>query len=298
MKQNPDKFFAAIEAGGTKFVIAIGNTDEIKRKISIPTRDPDTTWREVLAFLDQTYSEMPFSAIAMASFGPLDLNQNSVNYGRLTNTPKVDWQDAHMLSPLRSFNLPIALETDVNAAALGEALLGQGRGKNTVAYVTVGTGIGAGIVKEGQILNGTTHPEIGHIPVPQDINIDPFSGICPFHKNCLEGLASGKAIHARWGSNLADLEQDHPAYNIQAQYLGYLCSVLMLCFSPDKILLGGGVMQSESLLEKSRDSCFNYLNGYPKKENLEQIIKRPAHEGSSALLGGLFLADRLIKSTR
>ncbi|MFX4227602.1 MAG: ROK family protein [Porticoccaceae bacterium] len=298
MKKNSDKLFAAIEAGGTKFVIAIGNTNEIKRKISIPTRDPDTTWRDALGFLKQTYLEMPFSAIAMASFGPLDLNEKSQNYGRLTNTPKAGWQDAHMLAPLRSFNLPIALETDVSAAALGEALLGQGRDKNTVAYVTVGTGIGAGIVRDGQILNGATHPEIGHIPLPQDINSDPFPGICPFHKNCLEGLASGKAIHARWSSNLNDLEQDHPAYAIQAQYLGYLCSVLMLCFSPDKILLGGGVMQSKSLLEKSRDSCFNYLNGYPKKESLEQIIERPAHEGTSALIGGFILADRLIKSTR
>lgn len=298
MKLNPDKIFAAIEAGGTKFVIAIGNTDEIKRKISIPTRDPDTTWREVLGFLNQTYTELPFSAIAMASFGPLDLNRNSVNYGRLTNTPKVGWQDAHMLAPLRSLNLPIALETDVNAAALGEALLGQGREQSTVAYVTVGTGIGAGIVKEGQILNGTTHPEIGHIPVPQDLNSDPFSGICPFHKNCLEGLASGKAIHARWDSNLNELEQDHPAYAIQARYLGYLCSSLMLCFSPDRILLGGGVMQSDSLLEKTRESCRAYLNGYPKRENLEQIIQRPAHEGTSALIGGFLLASRIMESTR
>lgn len=294
LKKNPDKSFAAIEAGGTKFVVAIGNTNQIKRKISIPTRDPDTTWREVLAFLNHAYNEIPFSAIAMASFGPLELNASSVNYGQLTNTPKVGWQGVEMLAPLKQFNLPIALETDVNAAALGEAQLGKGQDKDTLVYVTVGTGIGAGIVRNGQILNGISHPEIGHIPVPQDTNRDAFAGICPFHKNCLEGLASGQAIHARWGSSLNDLEQGHPAYAIQAQYLGYLCSVLMLCFAPDKILLGGGVMQSASLLEKSRDYCFNYLNGYPKREYLGQIIERPAHKETSAILGGFVLASRLI----
>ena len=284
--------FAAIEAGGTKFVVAAGNSQRIQNRVSIPTRDPKTTWSEVLSFLNQANTETPFSAIGLASFGPLELNPQSSNYGELGNTPKIEWQGENMLAPLRQFNVPISLETDVNAAALGEAMLGNGRGQNTIAYVTVGTGIGVGIVQAGQVFHGRSHLEMGHIPIPQDREKDPFPGICPYHKNCLEGLASGKAIHARWDSDLRELPNEHPAYDLQAQYLGYLCSTLILGYAPGRILLGGGVMQSERLLQKTRESCSAYLNGYPKAHNLESIIERPANEGSSALLGGFILANQ------
>lgn len=288
--QKTEMNFAAIEAGGTKFVVATGNTQKIQHKVSIPTRDPKTTWSEVLDFLEKASAETPFSAIGLASFGPLELNPQSASYGELGNTPKTEWQGTNMLEPLRQFNVPVSLETDVNAAALGEAMLGNGRSHNTVAYATVGTGIGVGIVQGGNVFHGSFHLEMGHMPVPKDSEQDPFPGICPYHKNCLEGLASGKAIHARWGSDLRGLANEHPAYDIQAQYLGYLCSTLILGYAPDKILLGGGVMQSDYLLQKTRESCSGYLNGYPRAQNLEEVIERPAHDGASALLGGFILA--------
>ncbi len=292
MMQETEMNFAAIEAGGTKFVVATGNAQRIQNRVIVPTRDPKKTWSEVLSFLNQSHAETPFSGIGLASFGPLELNPESASYGALGNTPKTEWRGVNMLEPLKRLDVPVALETDVNAAALGETMFGSGDNQHTVVYVTVGTGIGVGIVQAGRVFHGCSHMEMGHIPVPQDHEKDPFPGICPYHKNCLEGLASGKAIHARWGSDLRDLATGHAAYNLQAQYLGYLCSSLILGYAPNKIILGGGVMQSELLLQKTRESCSAYLNGYPKAYNLESIIERPAHEGISALLGGFILADQ------
>jgi len=294
LMQESEMNFAAIEAGGTKFVVATGNSQRIQNKVSIPTRDPNTTWTEVLNFLNQANSETPFSAIGLASFGPLELNPETPNYGAMGNTPKTNWQGVNMLEPLKQFDVPVSLETDVNAAALGETMLGNGKDQNTVVYVTVGTGIGVGIVQAGQVFHGSSHLELGHIPIPQDHEKDPFPGICPYHNNCLEGLASGKAIHARWGSDLRDLATEHAAYDLQAQYLGYLCSALILGYAPDKILLGGGVMHSEYLLQKVRQFCCSYLNSYPRAYNLKNIIGRPAHEGASALYGGFILACHAI----
>jgi fructokinase len=292
LMQDSNKVFAAIEAGGTKFVVAIGNHNKVTRKATFPTRDPKKTWGEVLDFLTQAYSDTPFSAISLASFGPLELNRNSSTYGQIGSTPKIEWQGTDMLAPLRQFNVPLCLETDVNASALGEATLGNGANHNMVAYVTVGTGIGVGIVMEGRILGGNAHLEIGHIPIPHDPVQDPFPGTCPFHKNCLEGLASGTALYARWGRQLSELGLDHPAYELEAKYLGHLCSFLVLGYAPDKIILGGGVMESDYLLDKTRQYCANYLNNYPKTLDVEKLIDPPAYRGDSALLGGFVLANQ------
>ena len=204
-----------------------------------------------------------------------------------------------MRAPFRAL-APVAIDTDVNMAALGEALTGRGANRRVVAYATIGTGIGVGVTVDGRIYQGRTHPEIGHIPVRLHAE-ERYAGACPYHGNCLEGLASGPALHARWGENWNELPANHPAYRMEADYIAQLCSSLIFSFSPDVIVLGGGVMKNTALLPKIRDGIFGRLNGYVAhlrtRKTLDACVVAPAHPGLSATFGAFAMAEALVRGS-
>src|SRR6202789_4188179 len=249
MRDQP-RFFGAVEAGGTKFVVAIGNDrGEILAQERFPTADPRSTLANMHAFLRQQAPAFgTLAAIGLASFGPVELDKDCARYGFIARTPKAGWSGTDMLAGLaREFRCPIGFDTDVNAAALAEHRWGAARDVGNLVYLTVGTGIGGGVIVDGVPLHGLLHPEIGHIHPrrhPLDVN---FAGVCPFHGDCLEGLASGPAILARCGADLPHLDAAHPQCEIQADYLGQLCAQLVLTLSPQRIVMGGGVMTQTRL---------------------------------------------------
>lgn len=238
---------AAIEAGGTKFVCGIGDAAGSRLTRTIATRDPDSTLADVANFLAEVAGEhRPITAIGIGSFGPLDLDRTSPTYGHIAATPKPGWAGTDMPGFLAArFGVPVSIDTDVNAAALAEAALS---GVRRLAYVTVGTGIGVGFARIGETETGFGHGD--------------FAGICPFHGDCLEGLANGPAIKAAWGQSLEGLPPDHPAWEVEASYLGQLCRTLILTTMPERIVLGGGVMAQERLLPLVRVATERQLNGY------------------------------------
>lgn len=251
----------AIEAGGTKFVCGIGDATGSREQAVIPTGDVATTMTAVSAFFATAIERHgPVRAFGIGSFGPLELDPVSPAFGRITTTPKAGWRDADMPARLRDrFGLPVAIDTDVNAAALAEARLHR---VSRLAYVTIGTGIGVGLVAAGVTQKGFGHPEAGHIPVRRHAQNRGFEGVCPFHGDCLEGVASGPAIKAAWSGSLADLPADHPAWAVEADYIGQLCASLILMHAPDRIVLGGGVMQQAALFPLIRAATLGILGGY------------------------------------
>lgn len=293
--------YAAIEAGGTKFVCALGTADgTLLERTRFPTRDPGDTLAEARAFFDAASQRIGRPhALGIASFGPLGLDPRREDYGRLLRTPKLAWRDADLLAPFASMGIPIALDTDVNAAALAEATLGAGHDADghvvdSLVYVTVGTGIGGGVVVHGRTLRGLMHPEIGHLrprPHPADAG---FAGVCPHHGDCFEGLASGPAIETRLGHDLQAAVPEHPIWDIQADYLGQLCAQLTLALSPQRIVLGGGVMQQARLFPMVRKNTQSWLAGYLARTELdtgiETYIVPPALGEDSGIVGGLLLA--------
>ena len=244
-------YYGALEAGGTKMVLAVmdeeGNTVS---RISVPTRTPDETMPAMLDY----YRGFSLAALGIGCFGPLDLNPASETYGSITMTPKLPWRDYPILSVFeKELSIPAAIDTDVNGAALAEAELGAARGTSVSLYVTVGTGIGGGLIMNGKPVHGLMHPEIGHIsvvPAPEDPSPD---GFCPYHAHCLEGLAAGPAIEKRWGQSAKELPPDHPAWDLESGYLAQLCAAALLSFSPERIILGGGVMQQKFLFDSIRE---------------------------------------------
>lgn len=287
--------YGAVEAGGTKFVCMVARgPGEILARTRIPTTSPEATLAAVLDFFSaQTRQHGKLSGIGLASFGPVDLREDSATHGQLLATPKPQWSYTDLLTPLRErFGCPVAIDTDVNAAALAEARIGAGRGCDTLVYVTVGTGIGGGIFTAGRTHKGRLHPELGHLRVLRHPDDNSFAGICPFHGDCLEGLASGAAIRARYGKSLDALPPDHPAFAQVACYLGQLTATLILSLAPDRILLGGGVMQQQSLFPLLRDTAARLLNGYAglgEPEWLERNVIAPALGQEAGLTGALLL---------
>ncbi|HEY0316614.1 MAG TPA: ROK family protein [Sphingomonas sp.] len=257
--------YGAIEAGGTKMVCGVGNAETGSRETArIATGDVATTTGEIAAFLAAARDRHgALAGIGVASFGPLDLDPASPGFGRITTTPKPGWQGADLPAALKAaLGLPVAIDTDVNAAALAEARLGAARGRRSVAYVTVGTGIGVGLVIDGRMVHGLGHPEGGHLLPRRHPDHGDFAGTCPFHRDCLEGLASGTAIHAAWGEPLDKLPADHAAWGIEADYLGQLCASLIFTVSPEHIVLGGGVMAQARLFDPIRAETGRRLAGY------------------------------------
>ena len=284
------KKIAAIEAGGTKFICGIGNEEgEIFDKISIPTTTPSETMKSVIEY----FKEKEFEAMGVGSFGPIDPIKNSETYGYLTKTPKPYWSDYNILGELKKhFNVPTEFDTDVNSAALGETLWGAGKGLSNVMYITVGTGIGAGAVINGKMLQGLSHPEMGHIFIKRHKN-DFYSGRCPFHNDCLEGLAAGPAIEERWGDKAYNLEDKNEVWELEAYYLSQALINYILILSPQKIIMGGGVMKQNHLFPLIRKMVKETLNNYVYKkeilENIDEYIVYPDLKENAGLIGSLAL---------
>ena len=241
--------YGAIEAGGTKFVCAVSNEKlEILERISLPTTTPDETMKNVFEFFDK----YDLDAIGVGSFGPIDVNKKSKTYGYITTTPKLAWANYNFVGALKDrYNIPIGWTTDVNAAALGELKKGAAVGLQSCIYLTVGTGIGGGAMINGQFLEGYGHPEMGHILIRMHPN-DQFKGICPYHKNCLEGVASGPAIEDRWGKKAYELVDNEEVWKIEAFYLAQALMTYTLTINPERIVLGGGVMKQRQLFHYIR----------------------------------------------
>jgi len=283
--------FASIEAGGTKFNVGIGGSDGVlQTQAQFATRSPSETIRDLIEWLDaEVAKDGPISAIGMATFGPIDTDPGSVTWGRLGPTPKLSWQGTDLITPFRSYGVPVALDTDVNGAALAEWRWGAGQGCARLCYLTIGTGIGGGAVLDGKMLSGRSHPEMGHMFIRRRPE-DEFEGVCATHGDCLEGLASGTAIHARWGSSLSKLGPDHPGHEIIASYLAQACVNVRATLAPEKIVLGGGVIGTEGLLARVHTQ-FNVLaRDYFSGFAADDIVLAKLYP-VSGLMGGLAIAD-------
>jgi fructokinase len=296
-KEFSDGVFASVEAGGTKFVCALGSApDAILEQASIPTQTPEKTLGEAIRFLKAAEKKHgKIQAIGVCSFGPIDVNENSPTYGYITTTPKPGWRGTDILGAFRAaFQVPLGFDTDVNGAALGEARWGAARGKSQVLYITVGTGIGGGVLVRGLPVHGLAHPEMGHIRVPHDRLRDPYPGSCPWHGDCLEGLACGPALAERCGKPARDIAQDDPVWDLAADYLASAAANFTLVLSPEIIIFGGGVMQSPGLLDKIRNRLPGFLGGYiraqPLASDIPAYITAPGLGNLSGVAGGFALA--------
>ena len=296
MAGSSGRLVGGIEAGGTKFVCAVGaGPDDVRAEVRVPTTTPAETLERVVAFFAGQAARAPLAALGVASFGPVDLDPRSPTFGFVTTTPKPGWRGVDLVGPLRrALDVAVAFDTDVNASALAEQRWGAGRGLATVAYVTVGTGIGGGVVVDGRPLHGLVHPEIGHMRVPHDRARDPFAGACPVHGDCWEGLASAPALAARWGGAPERLPDDHPAWPLQAHYLALGLANLVLTLSPERLVLGGGVMARTTLYPLVRAEISRLLAGYLASASLADGLARyivpPALGERAGVLGALLLA--------
>jgi fructokinase len=294
--------YGGIEAGGTKFVCAAGTgPDEILAETEFRTTSPEETIDHAIAFFEEQPDTV--DAIGIGSFGPVDPDPSSPTFGTITSTPKPGWQNVGILGRVEAaLGVPAAFDTDVNAAALGEHRWGAARGLDTFVYITVGTGIGGGAMVEGKLLHGVMHPEMGHLRIPHDPHRDPFEGICPFHSDCLEGLASGPAIEARWGERGETLPEDHPAWPLEAHYLALGLVSIICILSPQRIILGGGVMERSFLFPMIRSEVQDLLNGYIQvpaiTEEIDDTIVPPALGGQAGVVGAMALAMRALERSR
>lgn len=260
---------AAVEAGGTKFNCGLGDENgNIIDQVSIPTTTPEETMKKVIEY----FKDKKFDVMGVGSFGPIDPIKGSKTYGHITKTPKAYWSDYNLIGELKKhFDVPMEFDTDVNGAALAEAWWGAGKGFKNVMYITVGTGIGAGATVDGKMLQGLTHPEMGHISVKRHPE-DTFEWTCSFHGDCLEGMAAGPAIEKRWGKKGIELAEDNRVWEMEAYYLSQALVNYILILSPEKIIMGGGVMKQKQLFPLIHKNVKEMLNGYvDKKEILEDI---------------------------
>src|ERR1700756_622007 len=288
--------FGAIEAGGTKFVCAIGSKPEDLKITQFSTTSPEATTANAIAFLREN-SRGELWAVGIGSFGPVDLDPQSETFGYITSTPKPGWQNFDFAGAVRrALNVPVGFDTDVNAAALGEARWGAAQTLSDFLYLTVGTGIGGGAIANGRVLHGLLHPEMGHIPIPHERQRDPYPGCCPFHGDCLEGLASGPAMQQRWGAPAQGLTTEHPAWALEAHYLALGLASWVCTLSPKRILLGGGVMQQAALFPMIRAELARLLNGYVRAkelaEHLDDYVVAPKLGNSAGIAGALVLAEQ------
>ena len=279
--------YGAIEAGGTKFVCAVADESlNILERISIPTTSPKDTLDHVISFFD----EYDISIISIGSFGPINVNKESDKYGYITNTPKEGWSNFDFKGTLESkFNIPVLWTTDVNAAAYGEFRFGEAQSSSSCLYLTVGTGVGGGLVRDGKIIDGFTHPEMGHLLVRKN-ELDDFEGTCPYHGDCLEGLASGFAIEKRYGEKGNNLEDNHPIWDFISDYLAQALLSYTLIISPEKIILGGGVMKQKHLIGLIREKFEVLMNDYMDYPAINDYINTPKLGDDAGIVGCLSLA--------
>jgi fructokinase len=273
-----------VEAGGSTWVCAVGTgADDLRERADVPTTTPDETLGRVRAFFER---QDGLTALGIGTFGPADVDPASPTWGFVTTTPKPGWAHTDVAGALGARGVPVGFDTDVNAAALGERRWGAAQGLDTFAYVTVGTGIGGGVCAGGELVHGLQHPELGHVRIPHDRELDPFPGSCPFHGDCLEGLASASAIEARRGRPAAELPDDDPVWALEAHYLALGMVNLICAASPQRIVLGGGVLRRTGLLERVREEVDALLAGYVAMPELVP----PALGDRAGVLGALELA--------
>ncbi|WP_242236867.1 fructokinase ScrK [Streptococcus acidominimus] len=288
------KLYGSLEAGGTKFVCAVGDEQfQVVEKTQFPTTTPYETIERTVAFFKRYEDRL--AGIAIGSFGPIDIDQNSATYGYITTTPKPHWANVDLLGLIaKEFKIPFYFTTDVNSSAFGEALVRKGV-KNLV-YYTIGTGIGAGAIQNGNFIGGVGHTEAGHTYValhPQD-QAKEFTGVCPFHKGCLEGLAAGPSLEARTGTRGELIEQHADAWDVQAYYIAQAAVQATLMYRPQVIVFGGGVMGQEHMLKRVRDKFTALMNGYVPTPDVTDYIVTPAvAENGSATLGNFALAKQV-----
>jgi len=286
--------YGGIEAGGSKWECAIGtNPDDVRAAETIKTTTPKQTLGRAIAFFER---EGPVDAIGIGSFGPIDQKLSSPTWGHITTTPKPGWAHTDVGQEIRRrLSVPVAFDTDVNAAALGEHRWGAGQGLDTFCYITVGTGIGGGGLAGGNLLHGLLHPEFGHMRIPHDFERDPFEGVCPYHGDCWEGLASGRAIEARWGKPAEELDDEPAVWELEAHYLALGLVSVMCVLSPERIVVGGGVARRDALLPLVQREVLSLMNGYLDstvvRDRISDYITPPALGGRAGVLGAIALAE-------
>jgi fructokinase len=289
--------FGGIEAGGTKFVCAVGTgPDDLRTETRFPTTTPEETIGRAITFFQEQAQHEPLAAIGIASFGPVDPNPASPTFGYITTTPKPGWAQIDFAGAIRrALDVPVGFDTDVNVAALGEYCWGAAQGLDTFIYLTIGTGLGGGGLVNGRMMHGLIHPEMGHVRLPRYPN-DPYPGACPFHGDCLEGMAAGPALQGRWGQRAETLPLDHPAWDIEAHYLAYGLVNFICTLSPQRIIMGGGVMDQSHLFPLVRHKTLELLNGYVQSpeilERIDQYIVPPGLGNRAGVLGAIALAEQ------
>jgi fructokinase len=279
--------YGTVEAGGTKFICGVGNDPGDLRTVRIATGEPVATINSVISFLREAGGGK-LEAAGIGSFGPICTDPRSPQWGHITSTPKAGWRNCDLAGPIRAaLGIPVGFDTDVNAAALAEARWGASCGVANSLYLTIGTGIGGGAIASGRVVHGTSHPEMGHIRIPHDWNSDPFGGSCPYHGDCVEGLASGTAMRARWGKAAEELPAEHPAWALEARYLALAVANFTFTLSPARVILGGGVMRQAGLLDLIRAEVTRLMSGYVDAPE----IVNPGLGDLAGVCGGLVLAE-------
>lgn len=260
--------FGALEAGGTKMVCAVGQEDgTILEQISIPTTTPEETIPKIIAY----FKDKEIKALGIGAFGPVNVNKGTEKYGYILDTPKLSWKYYNLLGALqKELSIPIGLDTDVNGSCLGEMTFGSAKGLKNVVYITIGTGVGVGIAVNGSLIHGMLHPEGGHILI-RKADTDTFEGNCPYHKTCLEGMAAGPAIEARYGKKAIELKDNNEVWELESDYIAQAIMSYILTVSPQKIILGGGVMHQTQLFPLIREKVLKLLADYIKTSELEDI---------------------------
>ena len=285
--------YGGIEAGGTKWVCAVGTgPNDMRGTKTFPTTEPDETIARAADFFVGNGS---LDAVGVGSFGPIDTRRSSQSFGFITTTPKPGWAQTDVARRLEELlDVPVAFDTDVNAAALGEHRWGAALGLDSFCYMTVGTGIGGGVVVDGRLVHGLIHPELGHMRIPHDPVADPFPGSCPYHGDCFEGLASGEAMRARWGGAAHELVDDEP-WQLEAEYVALGLMNVICAVSPERVILGGGVMKQPTLLGRVQARLRELLAGYfdaPQlKGGIRDFVVRPGLGDRAGVLGAIVLAQ-------
>ncbi len=288
--------FGALEAGGTKMVVAIGDGNgKILDRKSIPTTTPE----ETMPLIEEYFREWnqnkdhEIKALGVACFGPIDLDRNSDTYGYITSTPKTAWKNYNIVGELKDkLGIPVGFDTDVNGSLLGEVTWGCARGLTDAIYLTIGTGIGGGVMSNGKLLHGMLHPELGHIRIGK-LSSDPGECVCPYHKDCFEGLAAGPSIEKRWGKKGVELKDEAKVWELEAEYIGIALTDFVMTLSPQKIILGGGVMHQEQLFPMIRQAFEKYNAGYinaDRLKNLDEYIVPASLNDDQGIMGAIKLA--------
>ena len=288
-----EKLYGGIEGGGTKFNCAVGSGPEaIVAEARFPTTTPAETIGQVCEFFAPFVNQL--HGIGLGSFGPFDIDPGSDTYGYITTTPKPHWGNTNLVGLLRDkMNLPFAVDLDVAVAGLGEAKWGASKDDSHSLYLTIGTGIGGGYIVNGKPVRGLVSPEMGHIRIPHNLSLDPFQGACPYHRDCFEGLAAGPAVEARLGQRGETLPDDHPFWEVEASYIASALVNYILCLTPQRIIIGGGVMQKRFMFPTVRKKVQELLNHYINNDtllnNIDEYIVPPALGGRSGMLGAIAL---------